>query len=356
MSKSSPAIPTGHPGIFKKGSRYQVRYRHRGTQRAKSFRTLSEAKRFKGKVNSGDTQPSSREPFSKYAPRWVETYTGRTARGVSDSTRESYRDAITRFAMPFFKTTPLERIDPPMLRQFIAHLAKYGLAPASVRRAYAPVRALLGTAYEDGQIRVNPAAGVRVVVKDTRERVPKWLSTEQTKLLLFEMPVEHADLAFLLAATGCRISEALSARWQDIERDEDGIVLVIREAKTPAGQRSIPLSPETVRRLTRRRAESAYAGDGDPIFPTRTGTHIDPHNWRQRVFNPAAERAGVPWATPHKLRHGLASLMAREGYGAAQIASHLGHSDGGALALRTYIHPERLDATFVDEALTQEVV
>jgi integrase len=352
MSQPTSIPVKGHPGIFRKGNRYQVRYRHHGTQRAKSLRTLSEAKRFKAKVDSGDTQPTSREPFKAYAGRWIDTYTGRTARGLSDSTRESYRDALDRLAIPFFKKTALERIDPPRLRAFIAHLAKQGLAPASVRRAYAPVRALLATAYDDGQIRSNPAAGVRVVVKDRRTRVPKWLSSEQTKTLLAEMPAKHADLAYFIAATGCRISEALGAKWGDIGPDEDGhIVVTISEAKTDAGLRAIPLSPETVRRLTKRRSEASYAADDDPIFATRTGTAIDPHNWRRSAFKPAAERAGVPWATPHKLRHGLASLMAHQGYSAAQIASHLGHADGGVLALRTYIHADQLDdPKFIDEA------
>ena len=198
MGKPTSLTPVkGHPGIFRKGSRYQVRYRHHGTQRAKSFRTLTQATRFKAKVDSGDTTPTSREPFKSYAARWIDTYSGRTARGVSDVTRESYRDALDRFAVPFFKTTPLERIDPPRLRAFIAHLAKHGLAPASVRRAYAPVRALLATAYDDGQLRTNPATGVRVIVKDTRTRIPKWLTSDQTKALLAEMPAEHSDLALL---------------------------------------------------------------------------------------------------------------------------------------------------------------
>jgi len=71
------------------------------------------------------------------------------------------------------------------------------------------------------------------------------------------------------------------------------------------------------------------------------------------VFKPAAKRAGVPWATPHKLRHGNASLMAREGFSPSQIASHLGHADGGVLALKTYIHSDRLTSTdFIDLALT----
>jgi integrase len=342
----------GHPEICRNGNRYQVRYRHNGRQVAKSFRTLSEAARHKGKIDSGDTAPTSREPFESYAARWIDSYTGRTARGLSDSTRASYRDAIERLAIPFFRTTPLERIDPPLLRKFIAHLAKRGLAPASVRRMYAPVRALLGSAYDDGLIRINPAAGVRVIVKDTLERKPMWLSTTQTKTLLAEMPAEHSDLCFFLAATGVRISEALGARWEDIGPDEDKrITFTVGKAKSEAGLRTIPLFPDTVRQLTKRRAHSRYAGDSDPVFPSATGTPIEPHNWRSRTFNSAAERARVPWATPHKLRHGMASLMAHEGYSAAQIAAHLGHADGGQLAMRTYIHTDRLNSVaFVDEA------
>ena len=226
-----------------------------------------------------------------------------------------------------------------MLRSFIKHLESKGLASNSVRRMYAPVRALLGTAFDDGLL-ANPAAGVRVIVKDKRQRVPKWLTLDETKALLAAIPTEHADLAYFLAATGCRISEALSARWQDIE----GRVWSVNKSKTEAGLREIALSAETLRRLTIRRSQSLYQAPSDPIFHTVTGTHIDPRNWRRRVFNPAARTARIPWATLHKLRHGLASLMANQGYSAVQIAAYLRHADGGVTAMRTYIHVDRREA------------
>lgn len=79
-----------------------------------------------------------------------------------------------------------------MLRRYISHLARFGYSPATVRRYYAPVRALLATAYEDGKLRTNPAAGVRVVVKQAaRETTPKWLTAEQTRDLLAAMPAAH---------------------------------------------------------------------------------------------------------------------------------------------------------------------
>lgn len=47
----------------------------------------------------------------------------------------------------------------------------------------------------------------------------------------------------------------------------------------------------------------------------------------------------------------MASLMADHGCTAAQIASHLGHADGGVLAQRTYIHPAKIDVAFLNEVL-----
>lgn len=89
-----------------------------------------------------------------------------------------------------------------------------------------------------------------------------------------------------------------------------------------------------------RRSAPAARPSGQPDPPTGAGP-------------PAARQAGVPWATPHAFRHGLASLMAEHGYSPAQIAVHLGHADGGVLALRTYIHAEPISAAdFIADALT----
>ena len=76
-------------------------------------------------------------------------------------------------AIPFFGTTGLEHIDPPLVRRYIDH-GQDGTGtgwPGKRKRVagwprhgapyYAPVRALFATAYDDGLIARNPAAGVR---------------------------------------------------------------------------------------------------------------------------------------------------------------------------------------------------
>lgn len=64
------------------------------------------------------------------------------------------------------------------------------------------------------------------------------------------MPADQADLAYFLAATGCRIGEVLAARWRDVGPNTDGRPsLTIPRAKTPSGERTAP----------------TYARDGPPI-------------------------------------------------------------------------------------------
>lgn len=358
-----------NPGIVKRGDSYGVRYTYRGKRRWKWFRTLTEAKRFKAKAAAGEARPSTPLTFKAYAPQWVKTYAGRTANGVGDGTRESYADALTRVAMPWFGTTRLDRIDAPMLRAYIDHVAKLPatkptkksakkitaktatMRPATVRRYYAPVRALMATAYEDGLIPTNPALGVRVIVRDNRPGKRKHLTANETLRLLAEIPAAHADLVQLLTTTGARISEALTVRYSGVGQDAEGRpVLRFGESKTEAGLHPIPLTPDTARMLTRRRAE-ANATAADLVFPNANGRAFDRRAWTRRYFKPAAERAGVAWASPHKLRHGVATLMAERGYEAHDIAKMLRHADGGALAQKTYMHPKVRAVDFLDDVL-----
>jgi hypothetical protein len=76
-----------HPGIYRRGGRYVVRYRDsRGKQRKQFARTLAEARDLKATltadVKRGEYRQLSRTTFAEYAPRWVETYAGRTSRGL----------------------------------------------------------------------------------------------------------------------------------------------------------------------------------------------------------------------------------------------------------------------------------
>jgi hypothetical protein len=76
-----------------------------------------------------------------------------------------------RCAIPFFKRMRVSEIEPRDVRKFIAHVQQRGVAANTVRLAVAPLRAPLATAVEDGLIRSNPCAGIRLSTRraDTDE-------------------------------------------------------------------------------------------------------------------------------------------------------------------------------------------
>jgi hypothetical protein len=92
-------VRTRVPGVYRRGDRYVVRYRDpTGRARKRSARTPAEARRIKAEVNAdvsrGEWREQSRVTFADYARDWIETYQGRTARGLREDTRRDYRDRL----------------------------------------------------------------------------------------------------------------------------------------------------------------------------------------------------------------------------------------------------------------------
>lgn len=358
-----PAAPvmerTRHPGIYKRGGRYVVVWRHRGRQHKSFHRTLAEAREAQGGRRNGDSAPATRAPFEGYAREWLDTYSGRTGRGVGSTTIASYRDAIERQAIPFFGTVRLADVEPRDVKRFVRHLEALGLAPSSVVKAVSPLRAMFATALEEGAIRANPTSVVRISRRradedtDGGEEKVKAMTRTQLAAVLEELPEEWRPFFELLAHTELRISEALGLDWSDVELGAHPALQVrrqcyrgeLRRLKTRDGRRDVPLSPGMAKRLWTARPAKAEG----PMFSTRTGSRYSDSNVR-RILDRAADRAGVDWVSFHTFRHTCASLLFDGGKNIAQVAAWLGHSDP-AFTLRTYVHlmDQGLgDAAFLD--------
>lgn len=370
---------TSTPGIYKRGGRYVVVHRDpNGRQRKRSARTLAEARDLKATltadVKRGEYRALSRVRFAEYAPEWIAGYRGRTSRGFRESTREDYARELgidpttgvacdpARGAVAFFGRTPLAAIEPRDVKRYAAHVASRGVAANTVRLALAPVKALLATAVEEGLIRSNPSAGVRIAQAvavegdgDDGGRV-KALTEEELGRLLGEVAEEWRLLVTLLAQTGLRVSEALPLRWGDVDFGRRRLRVRrslsrrrIGPPKTRHGRRDVPLTEGMGRALWNARKAAGDAGDDAPIFLGGDGELLD----RTRVFRAvraAAKRAGVPWAGLHTLRHTAATILFRRGWNAVQVQKFLGHHSP-AFTLATYVHllPDDLpEPTFLD--------
>ena len=251
---------TKTPNVYKRGSRYVVVCRHKGNQHKSFHRTLSEAREAKGRRQAGERTPTTRQSFEDYAVAWLDGYAGRTSRGLSEPTRDAYRAAIEHRAVPFFRDYKLADVEPPDVRKFIASLEKQGLAPSSIRKEVAPLRALFATALEDGALRTNPALGVRVSGRrddDGEDERAHAMTREELARLLAELPEQWRLFFELLAHSGLRISEAIGLTWADVVFGARPRLLVRRQRcrgqwrtlKSRAGRRDVPLSKGMAQRL-----------------------------------------------------------------------------------------------------------
>lgn len=346
-------VKTKHPGIYERGNTYVVRFRDpSGKQTQRSARTLAEARRLKAELTTdvlrGEYRADTKVTFTEYADQWPKEYAGRTGKGVRAMTLEGYERDLKR-AKTFFGRTRLSAIGPPDIRRYGLSLLEDGLATATMRRYMAPVKAMFATAADDGLIRVNPTAGVRIALprpaltEDEDDDQVKALDQDQLRKLIGATPEgPHRLLVTLIAETGLRISEVAGLRWQNIDTKARRLSVRqrVREGqvdrpKSRAGMRDVPISTTLAKDLAAFRLKSRWSADTDLVFATRTGKPFSARN-AYRWYKTAAKKAGVPWAGFHALRHTAASRWLLSGVSIAQVAKLLGHEDP-SFTLRTYI-------------------
>jgi integrase len=339
---------TRHPGIYKRGSRYVVTWRHRGVQHKQSFRTLAEAREAQGERRKPESRAvTSRQWFEDYATAWLDTYTGRTERGIASTSLADYTRSIETYAIPFFRRYRLGEIEPPDIKRFAKSLSDRGLKTSSVRKNLVPLKSMLACAVEDGTLKHNPASGVRIAPSDDEhddEPKAKAMTRRELRLVLAALPTRWRPFFELLAGTGLRISELLGLTWGDVDL---GVAPHLslrwqwyrgkrRRLKSKYSRRTIPLPPGTAKMLRERRAK-LYTGDDEaPVFATRTGKPLAARNMR-RVLDAAADDLGLGWASFHTFRHTYASILFAEGKNAKQVQTLLGHHDPG-FTLSVYVH------------------
>jgi integrase len=348
---------TATPGVFKRGSRYVVIFRDpNGRQRKRSARTLAEARDLKATltadVRRGEYRALSKLTFADYAVRWIDTYGGRTARGIRPGTLRDYRRQLGlddagnptgRGAVAHFGRTVLAELRPQDLKAYAAHVAARGVARNTVRLAVAPVKAMLATAHEEGLIRSNPAAGLRLgrTVAASPVKEVHALSEEEVVRVLAEVPEQYRLLVEFLAQTGLRISEALALTKTDIDFGRRRVSVsrrlyegVLDAPKSRHGARQVPLSPGLSQRLW---TLLVKAGDDALVF---TDVDRSPYDRTSlyRVVNLAGMRAGIGWPVGlHTFRHSCASIMFRRGVNKEAIRRLLGHHSWDFTA-GTYVH------------------
>jgi integrase len=247
------------------------------------------------------------------------------------------------------------------------------MSARSVVLIHAVLRRSLDQAVKSGMIGVNPV--LAVIRPKFKRKETKTLSDSQVRTLLSFAEGGRFEVLFWLAVTtGLREGELVGLKWSDVDwtgrqlgiqrqiQRLSGRGLVFSEPKTAAGRRVITLGVTTIEKLRKhldlqlvaRQAAGDSWMENDMIFPSSTGTPMDPSNLYHN-FKKLLIVAGLPNIRFHDLRHTAATLMLQQGTHPKVVQERMGHSDI-SMTLNTYSHvlPGMQDevAGKLDELLT----
>ncbi len=151
----------------------------------------------------------------------------------------------------------------------------------------------------DGNPLRNPALALELPVIPVKPELDWLRPDEDARMLDDPMNAREDIVVFLLRLTGLRLGEALGLLNRDVNLAES--VVVVRESKTAAGYRSIPISPELRPHIASwwafTKREGLYQAEG-PFLVTRNRTAMKPQ-YVEQVVARVALRAGLARRVTH---------------------------------------------------------
>jgi integrase len=333
-----------------------------------------------GRRDQGLILSTEKVTVRSFANRWLDYM---ATLGRDERTLERYRQLLELHALPAIGGLQLKALQPVHLADLYAKLLREGrrdgrpggLAPRTVGHVHRALHRMLKQATRWQLIARNPATDLELPTVTKSEMVTLTREQAGTLRAAAESRPLMRYLVLLGVATGARLGELLALAWPDVDL-EQGTVRIgrsrrivggrmqVKGPKTEAGYRTVALGPTLIAALRRLRAEQAERRlalgadyhnedlvickpDGQPYRPDSTSTQ----------FRKFVDSIGPPRTVHvHTLRHSAASFLAAAGVPASDIAAQLGHADGGALALRVYVHPlaenRRRAAQVLGEVLT----
>ena len=250
-------------------------------------------------------------------------------RGASQHTAVAYRKDLDG-AIRFFCSKGLKRwqdIEPRMILDYQAHLA--GSAVSTISRRLSSLRSLIKYLKRSGQITGFAFPSLHAGRKP--KLLPKALSAEAfDKLanacdLTKDAGIRDRVLIELIYGAGLRISEAITAKIQDIADAPPAIVVTGKRQKT----RWIPLPDGTcewIARYVKNHRPNLAKVPSDLLILSNKGLPLN-RSTAYKLLSELSTRAGLDRnVNPHALRHTYAVHLLRGGADLRAVQELLGHA------------------------------
>lgn len=209
---------------------------------------------------------------------------------------------------PFFGTLKAQRVTTEILKEYRRKRVSEGRTEATANRELS----ILRTAFHRGR-KCTPPKVLSVpyfpMAQETNVRTG-FLSDEQYKALLGELPAELKPLFVVGYNTGIRLGELRSIQWEQVDLSQGLIALRNGETKNGDGRVVPILKGDMADLLTAIRRERDEHWPYSPWVFSRQGEPIKDFRW---AWGKACERAKVPDLNFHDLRRTAVRNMRRAG-------------------------------------------
>ena len=319
------------------------------TQKEVKQKTTQEKIDFQ-KAGSTRQKASTITVYQDLANLWWESYKNT----VKPNTQGNVRKLLDNHVLPIFGVYKLDKLTTPLIQSIINKLAdKANKGEKGAFLHYDMIHALNKRILQYGvtmqAIPSNPARDVilpRNTQKAKRQKVKHFDNEELKKFLVYLDNLDsnryryyyETTLYKFLLATGCRINEALSLSWSDIDLDNAVVHisktlnrdLEINSPKSKASYRDIDIDQATVSMLKQyklRQAKEAWKiGQRESVvFSDFIHEYPCSSKLKRRLLT-HFKRADVPNIGFHGFRHTHASLLLNSGIPYKELQHRLGHS------------------------------
>ncbi|TAM82847.1 MAG: site-specific tyrosine recombinase XerD [Acidobacteria bacterium] len=268
-------------------------------------------------------------------------------KGLAPNSIAGYGRDLQKFGL-FLQNSKLavHQVRHEHIRKFLEALYRKGLSARSVARHLAALRHFFQFLVKQGMLSADPAHEVET--PRLSHSLPKYLNFQEVESLLSQpdpsTPIGLRDRAMLelLYATGMRVSELLSVRWEDFEPNM-GIVRCVgkgnKERLIPVGKaalRAVETYLHNGRSFLAKRSEVPY------LFLNQRGGLLSRVGF-WKILSAYGRQAGIRVSlTPHMVRHSFATHLLERGADLRSIQTMLGHSDISTTQIYTHVVKERL--------------
>lgn len=224
----------------------------------------------------------------------------------------------------------IEKVCKECLVEYMEYLSENGMAPSSISRNIASIRALYKYFVQEGILKENIAK--KIETPKIKRKIPEILSNNDINKLLEQPNGESAkelrDKAMLelMYATGIRVSELTSLKTEDINFSL-GYITCRDELK----ERNIPFGKEAKKALInymKDGRENLLEDNESTILFVNYFGNIMSRQGFWKILKNYAMKAGIDSSiTPNTLRHSFAAHLIENGADMKSVQEMLGHSD-----------------------------